>query len=1101
MTIIGITNGQGQESFVPISALSEGRWVKIALDGKEDGVYQITYSQLNKMGFSNPDNVGIYGFGGHMLSEDLYSEHTDDLPEIAAFHDNDGKRILFYGRGLISWEYNQESGYIHTQNPYAKRACYFVHEKEGSALSMQISANGSSAEMAVATSDTHLLHEEELINIGKTGRELYGESFMFNKSQLITFDEVLNAGEIHIMANVVALSQNATSFTFKHGGETIGTAELRGTTNAYTYAIESTLDETIELTTDEAPALRINFESDASARLAHLNYIRIDGKQDIKLVKDKTFMLFRNALSEDNLLKYEVGNNEAMIWDVSDPMNVRIQERDSDGSFTATDKGLKEYALIDAKGRSFPGIDIIGVVENQNLHGISGADMIIVTPTGLMKQAQELADFRKEHDGMKVVVVTDQEIYNEYSSGTADATAIRLLMKQVCPNYLLLFGDGLYDNRKIDGNQNYLISYESKNSLLETSSTVCDDYFGKIDGDDAEIAIGRIPVSTSADAEAVVKKIIAYSTNAHYGNWKNTLCFLSDDDKISDASTDSPNVHMRHNDKLIDNIENQQGHKEFVYKKIYLPAYSQSTIAAGTDYPDARKELMETLQQGALVVNYAGHGANNSITHEMLMTTARAAELNMKNLPLWITASCDISRWDNDEVSLGETLLLNSNGGAIALISTVRVVYTMQNLSLNMAIADNLFKRKADGSRYRLGDILMAAKQALGADYNKQNFCLLGDPAMTLAYPEYTLKVDEDGISVAGNIVSVKGRVLKPGTEDTAIAFNGLVYPTIYDTADTITADKGLYQEPAYRFTSRSRKIFSGRDVIRNGEFQFSFIVPKDISDKSTECLINLYACDESNNEGNGFFDNLTISKPANSGEDISGPEISKIFVNSADFKDGDFVGTTPYFFAEVHDDSGFNATGNSIGHDVTLTIVCTSNPLLTNKQYVLNSYLTTFTGDPTTGNVRYSIPKLEEGEYELTFKIWDSQNNSSSKTLHFVVNGKQKHKPVLVQAFPTPVRIGETVSFRVLHNLPASATTMRLQIYSQSGVKVLDTTMASSSADIHYPNGSDESSEFYGASIIKWQVNVAPGVYVYRAFLSSGDSEVSSESKLMMVY
>lgn len=1132
------TSAQHSHEFAPSSALSEGRWVKIALDGRSDGIYQITYAQLRKLGFTTIDNVSIYGFGGHMLDESFSTGHIDDLPELAVYHDTKNERILFFANGTITWTFDQDKGWNHRQNPYSDKAYYFVHEKSSPARSLESIASATDFDLTVNTSDAYLLHEAELINIGKSGRELYGESFAYNQNQNFTFKEKLNAGAVKLTANFVANAKTQSSVTLKNGESTIGVANLRATINEYTFVTETNIADTFELKTADIPTIKVLFNSSTTVKAAHLNYIQLEGEQDIAPDSDCSYRLFRNKKSIDSRLKYtfDKSNHEVMIWDTTDPLAVKIQETEGDSAFIANEKGLRSYSILDANGKNYPGVTVIGEIGNQDLHAMKGIDMVIVSPIGMKKQAQDLADFRHSHDGLNVVVVTPEQIFNEYSSGTPDATAIRLFMKQLFgthagneakkEGYLLLFGDGHYNNRKIDAASNYLISYETENSLVETSSTVCDDYFGFLDdneggkkdyygrydisSDVVDIGIGRIPVHTVAEAEAVVKKIKEYSSNYHYGSWKNALCFLSDDDKISESATDAPNAHMKHNDQIVQLLQDTQGHKEYLYSKIYLPAYTQTNTASGTDYPDARKQFMETLQQGVLMVNYAGHGATNSITNEMLMTSALASQLNMKNLPLWVTASCDISRWDDDESSLGENLLLNSNGGAIALISTVRVVYAQQNLPLNLAIAKNLFNRKADGTRYRLGDIIMAAKQSLASDYNKLNFCLLGDPAMTLSYPDYQMEITDIDYS---DITTVRGIVIDPKTGEKAEGFNGLIYPSIFDRADTIIADKGLHQDPAYTFTNRTRKIFTGRDVIKNGEFSFSYITPKDVYGTTEDGLINLYACSENNEEANGYLDNVKIVHPSDSDQDTEGPEITKLYINSSDFKDGETVGSTPYFFAEIHDKSGFNTLGIGIGHDITLTIKNTSNSLANSKQYVLNNNLTTFTGDPTSGNIRFAVPKLADGEYELTFKVWDSFNNSSSRTVHLVVSDKQKPKAIAIQAFPTPAVQGETITFRILHNIPESSTNVRLQIFSQTGIKIYDAIVNNSTSEILYLKenskektnvdtsiNADESAEFIGASSVKWKADVMPGIYIYKVYLSSGESEQSTESKLFMV-
>ncbi|MBP5716486.1 MAG: type IX secretion system sortase PorU, partial [Bacteroidales bacterium] len=612
---------------------------------------------------------------------------------------------------------------------------------------------------------------------------------------------------------------------------------------------------------------------------------------------------------------------------------------------------------------------------------------------------------------------------------------------------------------------------------------------------------------------AAVAKIIGYDTN-QYGSWKNRLCFLADDDKIESSATDSPNLHMRHNDQLVKQLQDS-GHNEFVFQKIYLPAYQQTTSASGTDYPDARKELNNSLQQGLLILNYAGHGSANNITHEQIMSASLASNLRSKHLPVWITASCDVSRFDADDPSMGVNLFLNPQGGAAALFSTTRVVYASQNLNLNKAIIGHLFDRHSDGTRFRLGDIMKAAKRALANDYNKLNFCLIGDPTMTLAFPEQTAVVDSvHGEFKALEMVTIYGHICETGTSAIDTKFNGLIYPTIYDAEDSITADKGLHQEPIYNFTARTRKVFAGRDIVRDGRFEFSFMIPQDISYSTGNGIVNLYACSDSGDEANGFYDQFVLGRGTVAADaDTIGPEIIACFLDGPTFQSGDEVGTTPFFYAEVRDASGINATGNSIGHDVSLTLECLSNPLVANRQIVLNNYFTTFTGNPTHGNVKYSLTDLAEGTYQATFRVWDVYNNTSARTFTFTVSSATKPAIALLQAYPSPVKQGATVTFRALHNRPESADQLRLQIYTQTGVKVLDQTATTNSCEVVYLSANasaitqisnalnaDETSQLMGCTTMTWVADVTPGVYLYRAYLTAGGDEVTTQSKMLIV-
>ena len=1154
----------GKHTFATTSALASGTWVKVKLDGTEDGIYQITYDQLSQMGFNNPDNVGVFGFGGHAMPESIEKAVEDDLPEVATYHDKMNRRILFYGRGLVSWDYAPTKAFYHRQNSMENAAYYFLHQKDEPARQMETMEDNQSAAGNIPQSDydVHLLHEENLINLGRTGREKYGESLLNISSQSFDF-EALNAGSVRLTVNVAVKANVSSKLNIKLNGNELDPLNVGKTSNEYAFASEANFDKTVENVspTGLTVSLTYNQPSGGYATLAHLNYIKLQGKRNFS--KPKTFELFRSGQSYSKIVRFNLHDalgDGIQVWDVTSGNDVRVQSLTNDG-FSPLEIGIREYALVNTQGSGFPGVSKVETVANQDLHGLPMTNMVIITAPAYLSQANRLADYRRQHDGLHVTVLTPQEIYNEFSSGGQDITAFRLLMKMFYdryhmamegqgnggevrePLYLLLMGDGYYDNQSIDRNR-FLPTYETDASLVETSSCVCDDYFGFLDDNEGgrmdsnmrysissdvlDIGIGRLPVASVEEATGVINKIISYSDNQYLGTWKNRLCFLSDDDKDGDSF----NCHVRHNEQLVARLEDQ-GHKEFIFQKIYLPAYTQTKTSAGTDYPDAKKEFQESLKQGVLLVNYAGHGNTTTITNENMMTSTLASQLNMKYLPLWVTASCDVGRWDNDDSSMGECLFLNPNGGAIAMLTTVRVVYAQQNLLLNQAIVDNLFNRFSDGTRFRLGDVMKAAKQELGSDYNKLNFCLMGDPSLTLAYPEHKMKITEvNGEPVdeaflaanpdynfsleALNKVTMRGQVYKTGSEtEVDTDFHGLVYPTLYDALETLSADKGYVQDdaPTYTFTTRTKKAFSGRGEVRSGEFEFSFIVPQDISYSELPGLANLYACSDDGKEGQGYFDRYVLT----GGEefektDNEGPKVNQLFLNNAMFYDGATVNSTPYFYAEIEDESGFNATGNTVGHDMVLTIRCISNPLLGTVQHTLNNYFTTYTGNSNVGNIQYSIPEMANGTYEATFRVWDVCNNATTQKFSFTVDSGEAPIASVVQAYPSPARMGDTITFRVLHNRPESAQEVRLQVFTQTGFKVYETTANSSSAQKVYASAdtptevnramnADESGDFMGSATITWDTSdLRAGFYVYRVVMSSNGSSCISSSQVLMV-
>ncbi len=1139
----------GKHDFVSASVLAEGQWVRVALNGTEDGVYQISYDQLRNMGFSQPELVGVYGRGGHVLSEKLEEIGYDDLPEVAIYQDTRNKRILFYGQGLIRWDYSATNGFEHRQNTYETEACYFLHQKSESPRTIgTLQPTGETARDFSGSYLALALHETESVNIGQSGREKYGESFLSNKTQKFALGS-FDAGNLQLTVNAIAKSAASSSYQLKVNGAEMGTINLGAASSAYTFATEGTLRQTLLLESGSEVDVTLLYQSTEKADVARLNYITVQGQRNFVL--PETCYTFRGTDAQSGFDLHEafgatsdsasLASSAYQIWDVSSPGDIRRQPIGEGAKFApiTTDQPSRpnEYVFVNTEAKGFPTVRSLGKVANQNLHALPQTDMVIVTAPAYLTEANRLAEYRRSHDGLHVTVVTPQAIYNEFSSGGQDVTAIRLLMKMLQPRYLLLLGKGHYDNQKIN-RQYFLPSYETDNSLAETSSCVCDDYFGfiedgeggnlngnryYIDNETLDIGIGRLPVSNVSEAKDAVDKIIAYSNNRYQGDWKSRLCFLSDDDKPGD----SYNAHVRHNDQLINSLE-QAGHKEYAMQKIYLPAYKQTSSASGTDYPDAKKEFRESLKQGVLMVNYAGHGNTSSLTHEDMMTSTIASQLSMRYLPVWITASCDVGRWDNEEKSLGERLTLNPNGGAIAMFTTVRIVYAHQNLILNQAIIDNLFNRFADGSRYRLGDVLKAAKRSLGRDYNKLNFCLMGDPSLTMAYPEHKLAVTEvNGQSVdavAGDIplkaletVTMKGIVYKTGSQtEIDSTFNGIVFPTLYDALDTIIADKGFIQDDAnpFRFTTRTRKAFSGRGEVRNGQFEFSFMVPQDIAYSGRPGLATLYACSSDWTEAQGYFEKYQLT----GGQEVEktdtvGPVINRLFLNDMLFSEGAVVNSTPYFFAELSDDSGFNTTGNGIGHDMVLTIKCLSNPLLSVKQYILNNYFSTYTGRFNIGNVQYSIPSLEDGDYEASFTVWDVFNNASRKIFHFTVAKGKAPSAVVVQAYPSPAKSGEPLTFRVLHNRPESQTEMHIEVFNALGHRVYETEVKTNQATKFYATDlskptiantsilADETPNFMGSSSVVWSTpTLEAGFYVYRIVLTSNGSQKVSDSKILII-
>ena len=707
--------------------------------------------------------------------------------------------------------------------------------------------------------------------------------------------------------------------------------------------------------------------------------------------------------------------------------------------------------------------------------------------------------------------MTPESIYNEFSSGTPDATAYRRFMKMFydrqtsgadAPKYLLLFGDGSFDNRKLTSAwksvdmSNMLLTYQTENSL-SSQSYVIDDYFGFLDDADNKkslqnkklcLGIGRFPIRTVEQATQMVDKVISYMENKNTGSWKNNLCFMADDGSNTDGFMTE---HMEFADQLAGYVESE--HPEFLVNKLYYDAYKKD-MTAGT-YPDVRSGLQKLLKDGLLLFNYTGHGGTTALSDEKVLTQTDINQFTYTHLPVWVTATCDFTRFDDLNTSAGEDVFLNKSSGGIALFTTVRVAYSRPNFPINDNVIRNLFERN-NGRRRTLGEVMQATKNTLSSVY-KLGFCLIGDPAVKMAYPEFGMKVTTvNGQSVDGNSISfkalekitVEGEVLDASGQ-LVTDFTGIVNPTVKDSKVTVTCLKNSNKDdsPAFTFTDYPNTIFIGNDSVRNGKFSFTFTVPKDISYSNLQGKMNLYAVDtESGNEAQGNFDNFIVGGTSDTAEtDTIGPEIRALYLNDTTFVDGGQVNTTPYFVAELWDKSGVNITGSSVGHDMMLVI-----DESTVLSYNLNSYYELLPGEDGTGIVKFPIPALEPGKHTAEFWVWDILNNSTVRTFTFeVVEGL---KPFLFDVIATPGIAREQVTFHLMHNRPESRMRVGIMVYDLAGRQLWK----------HEESGTSGLFENYTVSwdLTSGGARMRPGVYIYRAAISTDNSKDATKARKFII-
>jgi len=1058
------------------SVLSSGKWFKIKI--YRDGVYKLTFDDIKDMGFSDPSAVRIFGNGGNMLPLMNSEFRFDDLLENSIYMSkgadsifNQGDYILFYGKGPVSWTFNTTSGiFEHKLNLYSDAAYYFVTSEAGEGK--RISPDKEILESVNLTSNNFndfAYHEKNKYNFLKSGRQWFGERIDYaTYDTIFNFPGLVTSEQVIMKSNVVSRSSNSKTFVFQNDGQFVGSIVINGvilSNTTGTYANQKSGQFSFPVTGDQIK-VSVAYNKSESSDDGYLDYITLNVRRKLSLSGSVLFFRDRSVIGNGNIVEYSIENcnNITEIWDITDFTKIKKMQTRLEGSlltFIDSANILKEYVAINPDGNfqkpiiTSPYGDL-GTIQNQNLHAIGSTQMLIVTHPLFREAADSIALFHKIKDDLSVQVVTTDQIYNEFSSGASDVSAIRDFTKMIYDRstdinnrlkYLLLLGDGSYNNiSRTTGNSNFIPTYQSESSLNASTSYVTDDFFGFMENQEGgsetmeaftlDIGIGRLPAKTVDEAMVLYKKIKNYNSSRNMVDWRNNILFIGDDE--------DDNLHMTQANNLADWVSNT--YPQFTVKKILLDAYKQISTSSGARYPEVNQLITDNIKKGILIYNYTGHGGERGITAEQILMREDLSKLsNADNLPLFVTATCSFSRFDDlagdegnliESTSAGEVSLLNENGGNIALLSTTRIVYSDRNYYLNSKFFKVVFKRDINGHYYKLGDIIRMTKDSTGNQRNKLCFILLGDPALSLAIPEYTVHTDSiNGIVVTGVADTIRAfsRVRISGhLEDTnhnlSGTFNGTIYPTVFDKKHQVITLANDGGDP-FEFETQENILFKGKASVRNGYFYFDFMVPKDITYNFGNGKIGYYA-QNSVLDANGYFNDFIIGGTNSSVlTDEEGPHIS-LYLNDDNFLDQSISNANPVIYAEINDFSGINTVGNGIGHDITGVLDNNiSNPI------ILNDYFETEIDDFTRGKLTYPLSNLDEGWHSLKVKVWDVLNNSSEKTIEFKVIVNED--PVLANVYNYPNPATRVTWFRIEHNRPGEELQMIISIFDMVGRNV----------------------------------------------------------------
>ncbi|MBL7137835.1 MAG: type IX secretion system sortase PorU [Bacteroidales bacterium] len=1116
--------GWGGNMLTYESVLATGTWHKLAV--QQTGIHRVTYDDMVVLGMDPasivPANIRVYGNGGGMLPEANDQPRIDDLLEnsIVVYDGDDGSfdpgdYFIFYGESPDVWLFDpMDKTFTHEKNLYSDFTYYFITTDLGPGKRVQpvASLDTTPGYTSIRFTD-YAFHELDERNLIRSGKIWVGEEFNESKPAWefqFYFPNVITTTATRINTFAVARAPTVSTMYIFNEGDLIDqfTMDYSDPQSTSIYARPKLRGSATTLK-QELTTIRLEFNLPTPGSLAWLNYIEVIAQRFLKWVGPQFSFRDHNTIHEDkNTLFRITGSPENMVvWDVTDPGAIGSMQGTWNPTtgffdFILPTPVLKEFIAFDGSGY-YP-VTPIGPVANQNLHGLNPATLIIVSHPLFMEQAERLAEFHRNETKISVIVAETEQVFQEFSSGQPDLTAIRDFVRMLylratesdTPRYILLFGDGSYDYKdRIPNNTNFVPTFESYESFKFISTYVTDDYFG-IMGENSgqgsvgalELGMGRFPVSDLEQAEAIVDKIIHYAqkNDTIQSSWRNTLTFIADDE--------DSNLHLHQAEELCDIVASK--YPVYNVNKIYLDAYQLVKTPSGPRYPSVNIAINNAVNNGNLIINYTGHGGEDAWSEEKVLTIPDIESwTNPDKLPVFITATCEFSRFDNPErFSAGEMVIVKPKAGAIAIYTTTRLALATANFKLDTSFFHNLMNRDEDGNYMKMGDLLRISKNNNNNNNNIRNFVLLGDPAQPIAFPEYrvvTTAINGEPVGVTPDtllglaVVTVSGEILDQAGNK-ATGFNGILEAKVFDkpvTYRTLANQSKSYKE---YFQIQNELLSDGPASIENGTFSFSFIVPREISPYFGFGKISYYACSETS-DGNGYDDNVVIGgKDPSVIPDNEGPEIS-VYLNSRSFISGGQVDRNPLLMVDLFDEDGINHVGLGLGHEIIAAMDDNWS-----QAVVLNSYYTPALNDFQQGTALYPYAGLSIGRHTLTVRAWDMFNNSSESTIDFYVFEHPVIHVTSVYTFPNPLIDGTTFTFRP--EAGNGSMDVAIEVYTVTGqpVRVINTTVTENTG---------QPVQVYWDGTNQNGMKLSSGIYPYRVkFMGANGSFAHTSGKVIIL-
>ncbi len=1075
------------------SVLSGGKWLRLKV--KQSGVYKLTQQQVQSLGFSDISQISVWSNGAIPLPLDNNIEHPDDLHQLPSQLSNN--YIAFYCPTKLQITYQSDDDRFKViPNPYSNSSYIYITDSKPVQRITDLPYDHTP--VTVINSYNHIVHHEnDDINLLKSGRHWYGERFDATPTRSFPFPlpPLADNATISFEAVVATRSTQSCQMSVSFNSTPVTSFTLTPILYVDQYGDLVMVDTLRHQSTLSSQNLLFSMtfqkQGNATNTYAYLDYLTLDVRCALTFQKGK-WLVFRDNQHDLTLpqVRYEINNSVSnlQVWDITDIHQTKAMTLShvNNKSYLSSEGSLKTFIAFTPEMLLSP--ENPEEIPNQNLHGLQNySDYLIITHPDFLPQAERLATLHRTKSNLSVEIFTTSQIYNEYSSGIPDVSAIRNFIRQyhrrgITPQHVLLLGDGSYQNKEGERGYAKVPTYQSFNSTTVSDSYQSDDFFAFLDDDEnfdtdgritgfLDVNIGRLPVNDADEANIVIRKIEQYMNTAE-GDWQNTAVFIADDE--------DGNIHVSQTETIANNYAQAVPSAEI--KKIYFDAYPKIRNGNSYTYPQVNNEIQTAVNSGALLVSYTGHANNLWLAHESVLTIPEIEHWQNRNrYPLFITATCEFSRFDLFyERSAGEYALLNPNGGMVGLLSTTRVVYAGANFTLAQSFFNHFVARNTDGSVLTIGEIVKRAKNSVNTGVNQLCFALLADPALKLHQSTLQITMTAPDTLKGLDKVTLHGNISLPSDKDTMTI-------TVFDAPQnkTTLGNIGETVNTPYTYKVWDKRLFKGKVTTQNNLFTSTFIIPKNIGETFRESKITAFGKIQQ-----GFIDGHNITSKVgglgnNTLTDTQGPEML-LYMNDERFVSGGITNNSPIFIAKLTDSSGINTFGGE-NQDILLEISNATTP------HVLNRYYKAEVNSFTKGSIQYPLPTMPEGQYTATLSASDIAGNRSQATLQFVIAKEEKFTLSHVLNYPNPFT--QKTAFFFEHNRPYQSMEVMIQVFTVSG-KLVKTIR-------HYTM---EGSASLRSTPIEWDGRddfgdkIGRGVYLYKLTVKNSSDEVASHIEKLVI-